>query len=134
MIYFHGIGEDLGNLNVEISTLGEMLDVDVLAMEYPGFGLNFHRGIATAEEISNDAGIVLDHVIDNLGYRSKELLIFGRSMGTGVAIKAVADHLGPENPPAALIMFAAFTSIKDIVGEHSWGVGKCLIKDHFNSE
>jgi len=47
MLYFHGIGEDLGNLNYEISTLGEMLEVDVLAVEYPGFGLNFHSGVST---------------------------------------------------------------------------------------
>jgi len=31
--------------------------------------------------------------MQKLGYRSKELIIFGRSMGTGVAVKLIADHL-----------------------------------------
>jgi abhydrolase domain-containing protein 17 len=63
MIYFHGIGEDLGNLNVEISTLGEMLEVDVLAVEYPGFGLNFHSGVSTEDQINKDAATVLDYLM-----------------------------------------------------------------------
>lgn len=55
-------------------------------------------------------------------------------MGTGVAVKLIADHLGEDKAPAALIMFSAYSSIKDIVSAHSCLPIKCLIKDHFNSD
>ena len=42
MIYFHGIGEDLGLLDAEVCCIGEMLNMNVLAVEYPGFGTNFY--------------------------------------------------------------------------------------------
>jgi fermentation-respiration switch protein FrsA (DUF1100 family) len=71
--------------------------------------------------------------MEDLGYRSKELLIFGRSMGTGVAVKLIANHLEKKNQPAALIMFSAYTSIKDIIYEHSCGAVSGLVKDHYNS-
>ena len=63
MLYFHGIGEDLGYGRIEISMLGRLLDMNVLAIEYPGFGLNFHRGITTRSEILKDASTVIQYLL-----------------------------------------------------------------------
>jgi len=91
LLHFHGIGEDLGKVNVEIATLGEMLGVNVLAVEYPGYGLNFHRGVTTAEDIDADAKVLLAFLTNELKVRTKDLIVYGRSMGTAVAIRLVAQ-------------------------------------------
>ena len=49
MIYFHGIGEDLGRVINEPTTICNELGFDVLCVEYPGYGINFHKGICTEQ-------------------------------------------------------------------------------------
>ena len=85
MLYFHGVGEDLASCSSEITTFGKLLDINILAMEYPGYGLNFGRGCCTTNQIKRESTYVLDFLRDELGVSSGEIILFGRSMGTGVA-------------------------------------------------
>jgi hypothetical protein len=50
-IYFHGVNDDLGKLQDEARDVGRTIQMNVVTVEYPGYGLNFRRGITTAEEI-----------------------------------------------------------------------------------
>ncbi len=54
-------------------------------MEYPGFGLNWDKGICTQELMVRDAKAVLRFLHVELQIDFQDILIFGRSMGTGVA-------------------------------------------------
>ena len=105
MIYFHGIGEDLGLIDSEVSTLGEMLNMNVLAIEYPGYGINFHRGVTTQDEIVSDAHTVIEYLNKKLSIQMADMILFGRSMGSGVVIK-VLESL--EKQPAAAILASAY--------------------------
>jgi hypothetical protein len=49
MLYFHGIGEDNGEIVSEIKHVRNRCGYTVIAVEYPGYGLNWHRGICTAD-------------------------------------------------------------------------------------
>jgi hypothetical protein len=51
MIYFHGIGEDLGRVFKEPELFRKHFGVNVLAVEYPGYGINFYRGVCTEEQM-----------------------------------------------------------------------------------
>lgn len=44
MLYFHGVGEDLGEVIPEMYSLMYMCEVNVLGVEYPGFGLHWNQG------------------------------------------------------------------------------------------
>ena len=54
MIYFHGTYQDLGDdgLQYELQYLGKSWECNVLCIEYPGYGMNFNRGITTVNEIT----------------------------------------------------------------------------------
>ena len=55
MIYFHGIGEDLHVIQREIQFIRDMLMINVLAVEYPGYGVNWNDGICSEERMRSDA-------------------------------------------------------------------------------
>ena len=84
MIYFHGIGEDLGRVFKEPERFRKHFGINVLAVEYPGYGINFYRGVCTEEQMKHDSYSVLDYLLKT-GLKMNELLVFGRSIGTGVA-------------------------------------------------
>ena len=84
MIYFHGIGEDIGRITRELDCFRMHLKVNVLAVEYPGYGINFYKGVCSEQQMKKDSYSVLDFLLST-GLKMSELLVFGRSIGTGVA-------------------------------------------------
>jgi len=55
-------------------------------MEYPGFGMSFGRGVTTKRDIIDDAKTVLKFLMFKIHIHHTELIVMGRSMGTGVAV------------------------------------------------
>jgi len=58
---------------------------NLLAMEYPGYGINWDWGLCTADLIMSDAKSMLKFVNNQLNIQNQDIIIVGRSMGTGVA-------------------------------------------------
>ena len=84
MIYFHGIGEDLHVIKSEIQFIRDMLMINVLAVEYPGYGLNWDEGICSEERMRRDARAVLKFVLEETDLEMRHIIILGRSMGAAV--------------------------------------------------
>lgn len=61
------------------------------------------------ENILDDALYVYDYVNMVLGVEEKNILVFGRSMGSGPA-----THVASLRNPAALLLMSAYTSIRGI--------------------
>jgi len=60
MIYFHGNAEDIG-LSIEIlSHIRDRMNVNVLAMEYAGYGI--YKGQPSSDWIMKDAFTVYDYL------------------------------------------------------------------------
>ena len=63
----------------------------------------------------------------------KEIVFYGESLGSGVAVQTAAA-LPPAEQPAALILEAPFTSIADVAAEHyPFMPARMLVKDRFDS-
>ena len=86
VLYFCGIANDLGSIINQIKNMGKFLDMNIIAMEYPGFGMSFGRGVTSKQEILSDAMTVMKFLIDKIHIDHSELVVMGRSMGTGVAV------------------------------------------------
>jgi pimeloyl-ACP methyl ester carboxylesterase len=117
-----------------VRLFGQNLNINVLAVEYPGFGLNFKRGITTMNEIKLEAKKVLQFVKKDLNIQNSEIILFGRSMGTGVAVYLAT--LMQENPPNSLILASPYLSIREVGASKMPNFCKfltrCLIGKHFN--
>jgi len=79
-------------------------------VEYPGYGSNFNTGITSAQLIRSDAIQVVNYLTKELGLLPQDLLLFGRSMGTGVCT-FLADYL---EGVGGLILFSPFYSITQV--------------------
>jgi len=107
LIYFHGNAEDLGRAEEFLACLTEELQVHVIAMEYPGYGI--YPGTPDADRICDDAVNVYDYLVKVLKWEEKDIILFGRSIGSGPA-----THVAALRNPGMLILMSAFTSIKDV--------------------
>lgn len=70
---------------MERNYLRRRCNLNVLAIEYPGYGIHWDEGICSEERILNDAQTVLGFVTNELKINPDDIMLFGRSMGTGVA-------------------------------------------------
>jgi len=108
LLYFHGNAEDV-NLTQELMyTLQEELKVHIIAMEYEGYGV--YKGNTNAENILRDCELLFYYVINVLKYTPNNIIIFGRSIGSGPA-----SHLASRYPIHSLILMSAFTSLRAVV-------------------
>lgn len=85
MLYFHGMGEDLAEIQHEMNYIRRRCKVNVLGVEYPGYGLNWDEGLCSEELMVRDAKAVLKFAHNELKIEFSDILVFGRSIGTGVA-------------------------------------------------
>ena len=109
IIFFHGNAEDLGTCYSMSDHLRSALQVNVLAVEYPGYGVYLDETKTSEEKILRDAEIVYKFVQDEGGLRQKDIFLMGRSLGSGPAI-----HLAANYNPGCLCLISPYTSIKGV--------------------
>eukprot|EP00928_Gymnodinium_smaydae_P056013 TRINITY_DN3945_c0_g3_i1.p1 TRINITY_DN3945_c0_g3~~TRINITY_DN3945_c0_g3_i1.p1 ORF type:complete len:517 (-),score=81.83 TRINITY_DN3945_c0_g3_i1:102-1652(-) len=109
ILFFHANAEDLGMSFAVLKHMRDQFKVNVLAVEYPGYGLL--RGMMPSEEgIYEVALTAFRFLVDEVGVRYSQIILFGRSLGTGPAV-----HLAALYPVGGLIVVSAFSSIKAAV-------------------
>jgi fermentation-respiration switch protein FrsA (DUF1100 family) len=67
-------------------------------------------------------------VIQNLKYDAKDVILFGRSMGSGPAC-----YISSICKPAALILLSPYTSLKDVVKSLLGSLPSMIVKDRFQN-
>ena len=120
MIYFHANGEDIGSSYPLIETLKNKLSLDVIAPEYPGYGIyqnndeKDEKFVCSAEQMKEDAECIFDFAVKNIeGLRETDIIIFGRSVGSGPCV-----HLAVTRNPGAMILVSPFKNLKSVVYEN----------------
>ena len=98
----------------------------MLAVEYPGYGL--YKGVTNEEKILVDAEIVYEFLVTRLKLDPRDILIFGRSIGSGPA-----TYLASRKNIGALILMSAFTSIRSAVKDIAGKWAQYLIKERFDN-
>lgn len=54
-----------------------------MAVEYPGYGV--YDGTPTPEQIAQDSTDVYDYLTRDMGLNEDQIIVFGRSIGSGPA-------------------------------------------------
>ena len=115
-------------------------------MEYPGYGffknqiaeINGDKEVkksqsASAKGIKQCAILTYLHVVrpiseGGLGYDPKNVIVFGRSMGSGPA-----SLMGKLFKPRALVLMSAYKTIKDVVKSITGYLISRIVSVHFNN-
>lgn len=126
LVYFHGNAEDVGLAQGLMDHLRTTLAVHVLAVEYPGYGI--YPGQPSAERLVQDADLVFGYLTTSGGLESRDILVFGRSIGTGPA-----TWLASERRPGALVLMSGYTSIRSVVRNLVGSFGQYFVAERFNN-
>jgi pimeloyl-ACP methyl ester carboxylesterase len=104
LIYFHG---NAGNIYHRIPDLIKFrkAGVSVVGVGYRGYGNS--EGSPDESGIYRDGEAVYRYVIDKLGYPESRIILFGRSIGTAVAL-----HVAHQHTIGGLILVTPLTSGK----------------------
>ncbi len=102
---------------------------EVYAMEYPGYG--FYNGTPSSQQILQDSLLFFDYVNKVEKIPMENIIIFGRSIGTGPA-----TFVASKRNPAALILLSPFSSIKELILSYFGKIKSLvsfLISERFNN-
>jgi len=111
ILYFHGNAGNLYHRFDHASRLFHM-NKDVLLISYRGY----------------DGESAINFTIDSLGYAENEISIFGRSLGSAVAIH-ISQHRNFKN----LVLITPLTSGKEMASAMGLGFLKFIAGDSYNS-
>ena len=105
LAYLHGNGGNLGDRRDRLRRFARA-GLGVLMPEYPGYGGN--PG-SPSEPAFADAAEAAMAFLDHEGVEHRRIVVYGESIGTGVATRVAATH-----EVGALILESPFTSLADI--------------------
>lgn len=125
IIFFHGNAEDIGLAYELLNHLRVTLQVHIIGVEYPGYGI--HEGNCSEQRIYEDAMNVFQFLLST-GIEQSDIIIFGRSIGSGPAC-----YLASKVRPAALLLMSAYTSIRNAVKFIIGSFAQYFIKDRFRN-
>ncbi len=98
----------------------------MVAVEYPGYGI--YKGTPNESKILEDAEAVYDYFVTNLKVDPQDVIIFGRSIGSGPS-----SYLASKKNIGALVLMSAFTSIRSVVKDLAGSWATYLIKERFDN-
>lgn len=125
LLYFHGNAEDVGRAADFLNILSHELQVHIIAMEYPGYGI--YPGSPNTDRIAEEALNVFDYITNVMQWNPSNIVIFGRSLGGGFA-----THVAANRKPGMLILMSAFLSIK-AVAKHLACIASFLVAERLNN-
>ena len=125
IIYFHG---NAGNIYHRFDDATKLFDMNrnVLLVSYRGYSKS--TGKPNEKGIYIDGESTVNYAIDSLGYDEKDITIFGRSLGTTVAI-----HISQNRNFNSLILVTPLTSGKEMATAMGLGFIRFIAGKSYNS-
>lgn len=106
VVFFHGNAGNIGH-RLDYLRMFHDLGLATLILDYRGYGRS--SGTPSEEGTRLDADAVWRHATQVLGFPAGRIVLFGESLGGGVAAR-----LATENRPGALVLASTFTSVPDM--------------------
>lgn len=107
LLWFHGNAGNISHRLENIRLIHEKLKTHIFIFDYRGYGRS--EGKVSEEGTYQDARAALRYLQRNKNIQSRDLVLFGRSLGA-----AVAAHLAAEEDALALILETPFASIVEM--------------------
>jgi hypothetical protein len=108
ILFLHGNGGNLTNCAPVVARLCARVRASALVLDYRGYGRS--GGRPSEEGLYRDAEAAYDHIVAEHGARPGSIILYGHSLGTGVA-----TELALRRRAAGLVLEAPFTSIPEVV-------------------
>ncbi len=127
VIYAHGNAGDLTHRGTMIQQLRDRFRVGVFLFDYRGYGQS--GGSPSEAGLLMDGRAARDWLAQRAGIAPNEVVLMGRSLGTGVVVDLAAN-----DGAGGLILQAPFTSLPDIAArQFPWLPVRMLMRNRFDS-
>ena len=131
IIYFQGNAAHRGRRSKQFGMFCE-LGCDVLIVDYRGYGEN--AGSPSEPGLNQDADAVWRYATEELNRPAGQIILFGESLGGGVATGLASRLCDREVVPGGLVIRASFSSLVDAARYHyPWLPVDWLLYDRFPS-
>ena len=107
IIYCQGNSGDLGTSLFECYDISLKCNCNIITFEYPGYGICKNDEIKEIEFFKR-IKLVYNYIIQKLHYKPNQIILYGFSLGTGIAFDFACKK---QYPVAGLILQAPFLSI-----------------------
>jgi uncharacterized protein len=118
-----------------VSTLDILSDngSEVFLFDYRGYGEN--EGSPSEEAIAADMRTIWKWLTKEQGIPPEEIIVYGQSLGGGVAVRLVSDLTAEGASPGGLILVSTFSSMVDAASNRfRWLPVRWLLLDRYPSE
>nr|BAN65354.1 hypothetical protein [Babesia bovis] len=132
LIYLHGNSCDIGQVKPELRLVAHELNVNILAVEYPGYGVSPEVSVATGELINCRVRATFNFLL-SLGVNPHSIIFFGRSIGTGPAAALAAEFKKRGIQCGGVILQSPYISIHRIIEEY-FALGTWLVNNFWDTE
>jgi uncharacterized protein len=126
MLLFHG---NAGNIShrIDYAKMFYGLGYNTLLVDYRGFGES--SGVPSEQGTYRDAAASWQWLTQTRGIKASDIVIFGESLGGGVATWLAAEHV-----TRGLILASTFTSISDLAAKvYPWLPVRWISRIHYNN-
>ncbi len=131
LIYFPGNAGNRQNRLDDLRTFATA-GYDILIFDYRGYGDS--QGTPTEPSMESDANQIYRYARDELRYEESRIVLFGESLGGGVALSLWSNPSEFAPQPAAIILKSTFSSMVDAASYHyPWLPVKLLLVDRWPS-
>ena len=130
IVYFHGNAGHIGYRGLKIRPY---LDAGygVLLPSWRGYSGN--AGVPSEEGLYADGRAALAFLVEQ-GIASDHWVLYGESIGSGVAVELARAQAQKESPVGAVVLESPFTSLEDMAAFHyPWVPMRWLMRDHYDS-
>jgi fermentation-respiration switch protein FrsA (DUF1100 family) len=127
LLWFHGNAGNISDRLDNLALLHRHLDLSIFIFDYREFGLS--EGEISKAGTYHDARGAWSHLVKERHIDPRDILLFGRSLGTALAV-----FIASAEPCLGVILEAAFTSSLDMLRRYfPWGVPARLLESGYES-
>jgi len=110
ILFSHGNNCDLGQTRAVVHLLCKELKVNVVAYDYPGYGL--HEGSTDEQGCHDTINQVYKHLVEN---GVTDITLMGQSVGTGPTAWLAKELCQRKTPPHSVVMLSPFRSAVSVL-------------------
>jgi len=132
VLFLHGNGIRAMEMDGWTRRLSDVLDATVLTAEYRGYQATTFT--PTQESCIEDAVAAFDALSETTHTPAEKILVYGRSLGGGIAAGLVDELVKRKMPPTSLVLDRTFDSVAEVGSDMFWFLPvKWLMHNHFDS-
>ncbi len=126
LLFFHGNAGNISHRLERVRLLVDSLGLDVALLDYRGYGES--EGTPSEAGLYADGAALYQFAIDR-GFRPEQIVLFGESLGSAVAIETALHR-----PCRAVILETPFLSVPALARRYYPWVPPFLIRTRFDNE